>query len=84
MRKERRTGEANADSDPALFVYAKNAGNHCAATVLCLHLFPHTRNVKLTKYYIKKLQKCRKSHGLDIIYKNLVSLNFKAFSKYLV
>ncbi len=46
--------------------------------------FPHTRNVKLTKYYIKKLRKCRKSHGLDIIYKNLVSLNFKAFSKYLV
>ena len=40
MRKERRTGEANADSDPALFAYVPKVGSHCAATVSGLHLFP--------------------------------------------
>ena len=46
--------------------------------------FTSLRNVKLTKSSIKKLQKFVKTNDFKLIYKNLVPLNFKTFSRYLV
>ena len=53
MRKERRTGEANADSDTALFAYAQKTPEAIVLQrfLVCI-FFPHTRNI-MNEYYAR-------------------------------
>lgn len=58
MRKERRTGEANADSDPALFVYVQKRSNPLCCNGFRSASFSPTQG-RVDKTHILKLLMCR-------------------------